>query len=308
MIGGQLFTGDSYNSNHISNRIDLATGTVTAVDITLNGLAAPVFIFNVFYDPHADTLYFVNANDGLYKTTNASDRLDVPIDVDADSTPPVLALPNLVIEEATSAAGAVVDYIAAADDVGGDGPITPDCEPASGAVFPLGTTTVMCTATDSSGNSSTGDFDVVVQDTTPPAVTAVPPSQSVLWPPNHRMVRVTIAAAAVDVADPSPVCAVTDIASNEPVSGRGAGRTAPDWQIVDATTVLLRAERLGGGDDGRRRRPRTGRIYTITVECVDASGNAATGTTTVHVPHDLGRRGDDDGEDSDRDSDDDSDD
>jgi hypothetical protein len=40
------------------------------------------------------------------------------------------------------------------------------CGPASGSTFPLGTTTVTCTATDAHNNSSSGSFDVVVGDTT----------------------------------------------------------------------------------------------------------------------------------------------
>ena len=36
------------------------------------------------------------------------------------------------------------------------------CSPASGSTFPIGTTHVICTATDASGNSSSVGFDVVV--------------------------------------------------------------------------------------------------------------------------------------------------
>ena len=39
----------------------------------------------------------------------------------------------------------------------------------SGATFPLGTTTVTCTATDAHGNTATGSLTVTVHDTTPPA-------------------------------------------------------------------------------------------------------------------------------------------
>ncbi len=80
----------------------------------------------------------------------------------SDTTPPVLNLPNFVDAETTSAEGAVVSYMASAlDDV--DGPVTPDCEPASGETFPLGATTVECTATDSSNNTSEDEFIVTVR-------------------------------------------------------------------------------------------------------------------------------------------------
>jgi len=61
----------------------------------------------------------------------------------------------------------------------------------------------------------------------------------------------------------------------------GDGDQAPDWQITGDLAVNLRAERSGKG---------TGRIYTITVECNDTSGNTATKTVTVSVPHDSGKK------------------
>src|SRR5689334_6007828 len=38
------------------------------------------------------------------------------------------------------------------------------------------------------------------------------------------------------------VCALS-VSSNEPTDGPGDGHTAPDWEVVDAHHVLLRAER-----------------------------------------------------------------
>ena len=43
--------------------------------------------------------------------------------------------------------------------------ITPTCNPASGSVFVIGTTEVVCTATDSSGNSSSNSFNVIIEYT-----------------------------------------------------------------------------------------------------------------------------------------------
>src|SRR5262249_9729566 len=51
-------------------------------------------------------------------------------------------------------------YTATASDP--DGPLTPQCIPASGSLFPLGTTTVSCTATNRHGNSTSGQFPVTV--------------------------------------------------------------------------------------------------------------------------------------------------
>jgi hypothetical protein len=70
------------------------------------------------------------------------------------------------------------------------------------------------------------------------------------------------------------------VTSNEPVNGTGEGDTAPDWAVTDAVSVQLRAERAGTG---------SGRVYTITVTCRDASGNAAVGSATVEVPKSQAR-------------------
>ena len=57
--------------------------------------------------------------------------------------------------------GAKIDYTAAAEDAV-DGPVPVTCDPASGSLFPLGTTKVTCTATDSSGNTGTATADFTV--------------------------------------------------------------------------------------------------------------------------------------------------
>ncbi|MFO1370942.1 MAG: HYR domain-containing protein [Candidatus Competibacteraceae bacterium] len=78
-----------------------------------------------------------------------------------DTTPPVLNLPADITVEATSPSGAAVTYSASAtDDV--DGPVPVKCAPASGSTFPIGTTTVSCTATDNAGNQASGSFKVKV--------------------------------------------------------------------------------------------------------------------------------------------------
>lgn len=86
-----------------------------------------------------------------------------------DTTPPVLSLPANMTLEATGAAGAVASFSATANDaVDGSRPVT--CSPASGSIFPLGTTTVNCSASDTSGNTANGSFTVTVQDTTVPVI------------------------------------------------------------------------------------------------------------------------------------------
>ncbi len=93
-----------------------------------------------------------------------------------DTTPPTIDPHANLTAEATSASGAVVTYSAPAthDAVSGDGVAT--CSPASGSTFPVGTTTVTCSASDAHGNSASAKFSVTVtpfiRNPKPPKVTA----------------------------------------------------------------------------------------------------------------------------------------
>jgi len=87
----------------------------------------------------------------------------------ADSTPPVLNQPAAITIEATGPTGAMVTYTASATD-GVDGIVTPTCTPVSGSTFTLGTTSVTCSATDKTGNTASGSFNVTVLDTIPPTL------------------------------------------------------------------------------------------------------------------------------------------
>lgn len=171
-------------------------------------------------------------------------------------------------------AGASVDN--GSFDPDGD-PITLDQTPPE--PYGLGDTEVTLTVTDDNGATDTCDATVTVEDQEPPEISSVTANPNKLWPPNHKMVPVVLAVDATDNCD--SVCQIALVESNEPVNGLGDGNTAPDWIITGDLTVKLRAERSGTG---------SGRIYTITVECTDQSGNSSTDTTTVTVPHDKGKK------------------
>jgi hypothetical protein len=195
-----------------------------------------------------------------------------------DTTPPEISpLPDLTVE-ATGPDGAVATYTGTAVD-NRDGPVPVSFTPPSGSVFPLGTTLVVATAQDFAGNIATASFNVTVVDTTPPTISALTASPDRLGPPNHKLIPVTIAATVHDLVDSNPHTRIIGVTSNEPINGPGDGNTAPDYEITGDLTLTLRAERSGSGN---------GRIYTITVESRDASGNASTATVDVTVPHDSG--------------------
>jgi len=202
--------------------------------------------------------------------------VDVLVTGTLETTPPSLVCPAPVMVECTGPSGATASFSATATDNCAVASV--GC-PTSGSTFPLGTTPVTCTAADTAGNVSTCTSSVHVVDSTPPVITAVAVSPDTLWPPDHRMIAVSLSVSVTDACDPAvaETCHVTGVTSNEPIVGPGSGNRSPDWAIMGALSVDLRAERTGGG---------SGRLYRVTVQCADASGNAATGVATVAVPHD----------------------
>ena len=122
-----------------------------------------------------------------------------------DKTPPTLTLPATITAEATGPDGAVVGYTATAFD-SVDGAVSVTCTPASGSTFPLGTTTVNCSASDNSGNNTGDSFMVTVVDTTAPAVTVPANITANAMSPSGAVV--TFAASALDTVDETltPAC------------------------------------------------------------------------------------------------------
>jgi len=103
-------------------------------------------------------------------------------------------------------------------------------------------------------------------DTTPPTILSLSASPSVIWPPAHQMVNVTVSVSARDDTDPAPSCAISTITAEE-------GSTS-DAVITGPLTALVRATK-----DDRR----DARVYTLTVACSDAAGNASQAGVTVTV-------------------------
>ena len=79
-----------------------------------------------------------------------------------DTLGPAVTVPDDIVAEATGASGAAVTFTVTATDVV-DGTRTVNCTAASGSTFPLGTTTVQCTSTDTRGNAGRNSFDVTVR-------------------------------------------------------------------------------------------------------------------------------------------------
>ncbi len=209
--------------------------------------------------PNGVTTVLCSAHDAHFNYAFGSFNITVGV--------PILHLPAPITVEATSPAGAVVTYTATAD-----GADTFSCSPASGSTFPLGTTTVNCTATNAAGTTN-GSFTVKVQDTTPPTINSITASPNNLWPDNHKLINVALTVAATDLVDPSPTATIVSVTADQPISSPGSGNTTPDYVITGNLTLQLRAERTQG----------VNRTYTVTVRVCDSSNNCATGTVPVTV-------------------------
>ncbi|MBA4136833.1 MAG: hypothetical protein C0518_05905 [Opitutus sp.] len=214
----------------------------------------------------------VTARDAAGNTSSGTFSINV-----VDTTAPLLTVPANQVLEATSAAGAVANFAASATDIVGVTSLTSSA--ASGATFPIGTTTVTVTAQDAAGNTTSGSFTILVRDTTAPVISSLSNSAPTLWPPNHKMVNVTVSPIVTDIVGVTSL-KIVRVTSSEPDNGLGDGDTANDIAITGNLTVQLRAERSGSGN---------GRTYTITVEARDAAGNASTRTTTAFVPKSQGK-------------------
>ena len=83
--------------------------------------------------------------------------------------PPTMTVPTNAGAKSVGDNGIAVDYAVTATDALG-GSLTPSCLPASGSLFPIGPSTVSCTATDAAGRSVTKSFVVQVAPPDHPVV------------------------------------------------------------------------------------------------------------------------------------------
>src|SRR5574340_727873 len=141
-----------------------------------------------------------------------------------DTTPPTITAPSITAE-ATSQNGATVTYsVSATDLVSGTVPVT--CTPASGTLFGIGKTKVICNANDGKHNTATNSFTIKVQDTTPPTITA---PASISTTATGALTTVTLGTPTVsDLVDSSPI-----VTNNAPSGGFPVGTTTVTWTATD---------------------------------------------------------------------------
>lgn len=204
---------------------------------------------------------------GATVTCNASDATGNPaipvifIVTVQDTTPPVISgTPADFTVEATSPTGATVIYVnpTAVDDV--DGSIAVDCFPASGSVFSLGATTVNCSATDATLNSTTTSFIVTVEDTVNPFLTAYTISELIISPNASAGTKDTTS---IDIAFSEQVSALIDIKDQ---LGDVVKNIYSSLAVTNPNPKIWDGKNSAGlfAADG---------IYTISVQGTDHGGN-----------------------------------
>ena len=205
---------------------------------------------------------------------------------------------------ADSASGAIVTYATpiATDPDDAAGPVT--CAPPSGSTFPVGTTTVTCSSTDTHGNTGSASFTVIVVGPVPLPVNEritvtdsdpVTPSQilpisetiTVVDAPTALPSDILLVPEMVTVRDAPPIIVVPD--TTPPVL------TLPATIVVDATfpggaVVSYTASALDdvSGSVAVNCSPTGGSTFpigTTAVSCSagDAAGNFAYGQFNVTV-------------------------
>jgi hypothetical protein len=147
---------------------------------------------------------------------------------------------------------------------GGDGLASCTFDGSDPTTLSLGahSVSVLGTAVDTSTSTCTSYVNVVDQQVPTTSVTVSP---SYLWPPNHKMVPVSLTQSSSDnCGSTTQSCTVT---SNQDIDG-------------DVAWVGGQLQLRAGRDPGDH----AGRTYTITCTATDSSGNTTSSSATVTVP------------------------
>lgn len=130
--------------------------------------------------------------------------------------------------------------------------------------------------------------DVTVHGTVPvtnrpPDCSNAHPGVEQIWPANGRMVEVPLLGIVDPDGDPVSIT-ITAITQDEPVAGDGHGfgsRRRPDGEGVGTSLARVRAERR---TQGHGRHHGNGRMYAISFQATDSSGESCSGQVFVCVP------------------------
>jgi hypothetical protein len=150
---------------------------------------------------------------------------------------------------------------------------------------------------DPRGMVFTGDGHILISDTSDPILIASArdfapgredrcaigvtssAATSTLWPANHNLVNVGLAASATGNC-PGATLKVSVFGNEDNQADAGDGVFSPDAKDIAVGTLRLRSERSGNGN---------GRVYLVVVKASDSLGDNAVSCKTVVVPKDQSK-------------------
>jgi hypothetical protein len=124
----------------------------------------------ITYSPPSGSNFPVGSTTVTATATNSSGSASCTFTVTVNDTenPTITCPADIVTPNDTGQCSAVVNYtVTSNDNCPG---VTTSCSSPSGSTFPVGTTPVICTATDASGNTASCSFNVTVNDTEKPVI------------------------------------------------------------------------------------------------------------------------------------------
>lgn len=282
LTSAPVFTGGTTVGDHLDQLSDVLTQWESTLNDSI--VSAGVDTVAAFDPGTTDTQDYLTGLSAMLAswqtdldTAHGSAFLPPPPVFAADETAPVIECPGDTLITCADSAGVTLDLEINVTD---DCDLEPDVviDGPDDNLFPVGSTEVTVTATDSSGNESSCTFTVTVEAGAPPVITDLAAKPNVLWPPNHKWVTVRLDAELENPCEMPVDWDIVEVTSSESVNGTGDGDTAPDWKITGDRTLKLRAERSGNG---------SGREYTIRVRAATDVGEDER-TVRVFVPHDRG--------------------
>jgi len=220
-----------------------------------------------------------------------------------DEQTPTISCPADIVQNSDSNQCGATVSLGSPDARDNCGAVTVTDNVPANSFFPLGTTCVKYTVTDSSGNTNFCVQTVTVNDVGP-FLTVTGPTPNRLWPPNHELTPVQLQYTLADNCAFTPEVASstvtvtnseTDHYPGQDLSGDirfGSSSANPSLVITPeltasaansytaSVTIDLRAERLGES---------TGRFYNFVIAGTDGRGNVQASAAVV-VPHDASGR------------------
>ncbi|HSO93350.1 MAG TPA: Ig-like domain repeat protein, partial [Candidatus Dormibacteraeota bacterium] len=222
------------------------SGGVTTASFTTNALSAGLHSLTASYSGDSN----FNPSSGAF--------IGTVTDTDLSLTPPAK-----ITVPATSSAGAVVTFTppSASDE---ETPLAVICDHASGSTFPIGSTTVTCTATSGDDTPST-----VSQSFTVTVIAADKP------------LTITNIGAASSGFDAVAGVTFTDADTNGNLTQYTAMIDWGDRSTFSAATVVRNP--FGGFAAGGSHRYAKSAVYTVTVTVKDVGGATVSRTTTLRL-------------------------